>query len=338
MTDAIAEAAAALLVPADETGTPIEGEALDNTAPEVLEGGEAAEVVDEAKTPEDELIDELAAEDDTPEEDAPPPPHSWKAEDAEVWNGMNEAQREVVGRREKERDAYVTELGRKTAGEQRQLEQQASQAVAQQAENHANELYAYMQLTAPGVPDERLLYTQNPDDRLVFQRQEAAYRSGLAQQHELQQRIAGYQQHAAEVRRQSDEADLTAQAQFLQAELPQFFDPDEGPKLRQTLESIGSELGYPSELMAQADASDIMALKKAAEWRDDALKYRKIISKRMETVRGAKNLPRMSRPNAGQGPGAARIATEEQRDAAISQFQRDRSGEAALALLAGPRK
>ena len=50
MTDAIAEAAAALLVPADETGTPIVGDAIVNTAPEVLEG--AAEVVEEAKTPE----------------------------------------------------------------------------------------------------------------------------------------------------------------------------------------------------------------------------------------------------------------------------------------------
>ena len=50
------------------------------------------------------------------------------------------------------------------------------------------------------MPDERLLYSNNPDDVLTYQRQDAAYQRGLAQQHQLQQEIARAQQEAAQAR------------------------------------------------------------------------------------------------------------------------------------------
>lgn len=331
MTDAITEAAEALLVPAEEVK-----DGIDNTVPEgdaPLEGAEEALEGDEPEEVEAEEVEEAEAE-----EDLPPAPHSWKSEDGEAWKSMTPEQREVVGRREKERDAYVSDLGHKTAMERRALEQQAVEVIAAEADKHAQELYSYMQLTLPAEPDQRLLYTNDQSDSLLYQRQEAAYRAGFAQQQQLQQKIVGYQQQADEARRMGAEADTAANAEYLKSELPEFFDPEAGPKLRQTLESIGSELGYTPDSMAQANASDILALKKVADLREDAQKWRRHQAKRMETVRAAKNLPPMTRPNAGQGPGASRVASDEIREAARMQFQRDRSGEAALALLAQPRK
>src|SRR3546814_5587834 len=71
------------------------------------------------------------------------------------------------------------------------------------------------------------------------------------------------------------------------------FEPSTAPELQRTLESIGAELGYPAELMAQASSTDILALKRASDWKAKAEKYDKLIAKRMEGVRAAKALPRM---------------------------------------------
>lgn len=263
----------------------------------------------------------------------PPAPHSWSKEDAEAWAALTPEVREVVARREKERDKFVADVGRKAADQRKEVERQALEAVAQHADNYASQLSAYMSQSLPQPPDQRLLYTNNPDDIVLYQRQDAAYRAADAQQQQLQQSIAQSQQQAQMARQQAMTAQQQAEAQRLHEVLPEFFDPDTGPKLRQSLESIGQELGYPADLMAQAGANDILALKKAAEWRDKAAKFDKLVSKRMETVRQAKTLPKMTRPGSAASPAAAQSATAEREQAAISAFQRDRSGDAAAALL-----
>lgn len=288
---------------------------------------------------EEKLLEELAKEEgedgeqEQQEEEIPPPPNSWSKEDAEAWKALTPEAREVVQRREKERDRFVADLGRKAAEQRREVERTALEEVAKHADNYAAQLQAYLAQNMPSPPDQRLLYTGNPDDVLVYQRQDAAYRAGAAQQQELQQRIAQSQQQAEAARQQAMQTQTAAEAQRLQEVLPEFFDPEAGPKLRQSLESIGQELGYPLELMAQAGATDILALKTAAEWRDKAAKFDKIMAKRMETVRGAKQMPKVTRPGAVQPPVALREASAEREAAAIAQFQRDGSAEAAAALL-----
>jgi hypothetical protein len=282
-------------------------DAPDAQAPEAKDAKPAQSAEDDFL---DEIADELGPEDppepdeapdepdDEPEEDVPPPPNSWSKEDADAWRSMTPEARAVVERREKERDRYVSEIGRKSADQRRAVETEAMQALAQHADNFSQQLSVYASQLMPEAPDPRLLYTGDQNDVLIYQRQDAAYRAGLAQQHELQQRIAQSQQQAEAARRHAISAETVADAERLRDILPDFFDPNEGPKLRQVLESIGQDLGYSPELMAQAGTDDILALKKAAEWKDKAAKFDQLMGKRMETVRNAKTLPKMARPGA----------------------------------------
>ena len=70
-------------------------------------------------------------------------------------------------------------------------------------------------------------------------------------------------------------------------------------------------------------------MRKANEWRSDALKYRALMASRMETVRAARDMPRVSRPGRG-GRGAA----ESQRYAHDRQKMRDGDRDAAVRTFA----
>lgn len=275
-------------------------------------GTEEAEEQEEVEQEDDALADDDAEsegedsgeeiESEETSDEIPPPPHSWSKEDAAVWAELTPEQRAVVQRREAERDKFVADVGRKGAEARRTIEREAMEAVAQHAETFSQQLEQYAQMFAPEAPDARLLYTGDQDDVLLYQRQDAAYRVSIAQQQELQQRIALSQQQAVEARKQANAALSQQEAELLRDALPEFFDPEAGPKLRQSLESIGQELGYTPDIMAQAGASDIVALKKVADMKvelDTLRAFKKRIDgKTMETVRAAKQLPRLTRPGA----------------------------------------
>jgi hypothetical protein len=274
-------------------------------------------------------------EDEAEEEEAPatPMPTSWSKEDAKAWAALTPEAQSVVVRREAERDKFVRETGRKAAETRHTVENEARQVLARQAEAHAAALTVYAQQFQANPPDQSLLYTGNPDDVLVYHRQDAAYRAAAAQQHQLQQAVAQAQQQALEVRSQANSQDLAVDAERLKEQLPEWFDTSSGPKLKQELQSIGSELGYPVELMAEASSVDILALKKAADWKAKADKFDKLVSKRMETVRAAKGLPKMARPGATPGRGAQAAQASSRRTDALQSFGETRSGSAAAALL-----
>lgn len=314
---------------------------IDNTEPpegvELLPEEDSAE---DARSAEEKLIDELAASGEDGEEDAeedpdqaediPPPPDAW-AKDADAWKDLTPAAREVVARREKEVTTGFREMGRKVAETKAQYEREAITAVAQHADNFARQLQGFAERYVPQPPNPELLYTGNADDVIIYQRQDAAHRAALSQQNDLQQRIAQSQQQAEQARNSLTASDMEAEREKLRETLPEFFDPDKGPDLQRSLELTGQELGYSAELMAQAGATDMLALKTAAGWREDAMKYRKIVAKRMETVRGAKKLPTMTRP--GGNRGAVPQASAEQRTKALQSYRETGSAESAASLL-----
>lgn len=317
---------------------PVEEKPIVSPIREEKQSGQEAPAEGESEdtlTEDEKLLSELDGEEEAPAdeaEDLPPPPNSWSKDDAEAWRNMPPEAREVVMRREKERDTYVANKGREFADQRRTIETQAMEAVAQHAETYAAQLSALMEQVTVPAPDPRYL-DMGEEGRVHYFKQDAAHRASLAQQQELQQRVVLSQQQAQQARSQVDVANQAAEAERLRAELPEFFDPEAGPTLQQSLESVGKALGYPPELMAQAGATDILALKTAAEWHDKATKYDRIIAKRMESVRGAKNLPKMTRPGAAPGQAITAEVSADRQAAAIAQFQRDRSGDAAAALL-----
>lgn len=319
-----------------EEQSPVEQQEAQEAAPQQSdEDAILSEIMDdepqaeEIAAPEDEdLESEVEAEEKA---EVPPPPTGWAKEDAEVWSELPERAREIIAKREKDQHAFIAETGRKTAEAKREIEQQAMEAVAKQAETHALQLQAYAQQFLPEPPDINLLYSEDPSDVIIYQRQDAEYRAAISQQQELQQQVAQLQRQADEARSANQSVLAQAEAERLRVELPEFFDPEAGPKLRQSLESIGQELGYRADELAQAGAVDIMAMKKANEWREKAAKYDRIVAKRMETVRSAKKLPTMSRPGATTGRGPVNSANDFRTK--LNTFEQTRSPESAAALL-----
>lgn len=319
-----------------EEQSPVEQQEAQEAAPQQSdEDAILSEIMDdepqaeEIAAPEDEdLESEVEAEEKA---EVPPPPTGWAKEDAEVWSELPERAREIIAKREKDQHAFIAETGRKTAEAKREIEQQAMEAVAKQAETHALQLQAYAQQFLPEPPDINLLYSEDSSDVIIYQRQDAAYRAAISQQQELQQQVAQLQRQADEARSANQSVLAQAEAERLRVELPEFFDPEAGPKLRQSLESIGQELGYRADELAQAGAVDIMAMKKANEWREKAAKYDRIVAKRMETVRSAKKLPTMSRPGATTGRWPVNSANDFRTK--LNTFEQTRSPESAAALL-----
>ncbi|HET7154981.1 MAG TPA: hypothetical protein VFI87_06400 [Hyphomicrobiaceae bacterium] len=262
---------------------------------------------EEPEESEDEESEEGEGADEEAEEAAKTPaPNSWSKEDKKAWDALTPEAQQVVLRREQERDKYVAEVGRKIVETRTTVENQARELIAKQAEEYAVQLSAYASRNLPEPPDQRLLYTGNPDDVLVYHRQDAAFRASSAQQQALQQEMAQAQQQAEAARTQAAQAERAVEARRLQELLPEWFDASTGPKLQTELQSIGSELGYPVELMAEASATDILALKKAAEWKAKADRLDRINGRKMEDVRRAKGLPRMVAP--GTKPSAAQAS------------------------------
>lgn len=336
MTDETSQpiTAADFLVPDEDNTAPI-----DNT--ELLDGLEEETAPTDAQSDEERLIDELAAEGDDGEEgteegeqetEIPPPPLGWTKEDAEAWKALTPEAREVVIRRDSERDRHMRKVTSEAAETRKTVEREAIAAVAQHKEIHAQQLQAYASLLTPQPADPRLLYTGDPNDVVIYQRQDAAHREGLAQQHRLQQEIAQSQQQAEQARNALNASELEAEQAKLRDALPEFFDPEKGPDLQRSLQLTGQELGYPAELMAQAGAADMLALKKAADWKAGYDKYQKIVAKRMESVRSAKRLPTMTRPGGGSR-GAVAAASAEKQAQALSQFAETRDPQAAATLL-----
>lgn len=315
----------------DALGAMPETEAPEQEAPEFAE--EAGEI-EEPEAEGQEL--EATEEDPEAEELKPDPlpvPTSWSKEDAKAWENLTPEAQAVIARREGERDKYVREAGRKAAETRQTVENEARAVLAQQAESHAQMLQAYAHLIVPAKPDPRLLYTGDQNDILTYQRQDAAHRAGLDQQQELHQAIAQSQQQANAAREQARTAEAQADAQRLADQLPEWFDETAGPNLRQELQSIGSALGYPNELMAEASSTDILALKIASEWKAKADKYDALNKDKMAAVRAAKGLPKMGQPGSVQGKGQQARAGSVRTNDAIAQFNRDRSPDAAAALL-----
>lgn len=317
---------------AEAIGAIEETPAPEQEAPEFAEEGEIEEQA-ESESEEPETEEEIEEEAEEPKPEPIPAPNSWSKEDQKAWEALTPEAQAVIARREGERDKFVRETGRKAAETRHTVENEARAILAQQAEQHAQALEAYARLIMPQEPDTRLLYSNDPNDNLLYHRQDAAYRAGLAQQQQLQQTIAQSQQQAEAARQQAHTAETQVDAQRLADQLPEWFDDTAGPKLRAELQSIGAELGYPNELMAEASSTDILALKKAAEWKAKAEKFDALNKDKMTAVRAAKGLPAMGKPGTVATKGQQARAGSAKVSDAIAQFNRDRSPEAAAALL-----
>lgn len=232
------------------------------------------------------------------EQDALPAPNSWPAEDAEKFKSIPRDVQEIIARREADRDRQVYAKGQ----EVRKVEGDAREAVLKIQHNYMSGIQSLIG-EAPPPADFRLLNTGQEADRNVFFQQEAAVRQWQTQQQALQSHLSEVQQHAQAIEEQHRQAVYAQTNEVLERELGDTWsEPSKRQKFLSDLEPIGGELGYSRELMAQADATDILALKKVADYRTDALKWRDLQKRKMTDVRShiGKFPPNVTQPGAAK--------------------------------------
>lgn len=263
---------------------------------EPIEDEEEEESDDAEPEEADEESEDDATESEEGEEEPEPvkAPVSWSKEDAEVFAKLDPKAQAVIQRREAERDRYVQQKSVEAAQTRDRVANEARDIIAKLHEENVRQLDSYASLILPQKPDIRLLDSGIPENVSLFYRQQAAYEGATAQLHELQQRKYQSEQAANSAREQSQQAERSMDAQRLREQLPEWF--DSASTIQADLQSIGQELGYPDELMREASSTDILALKKALDWKQKADKYDKAMGKQMEAVRAAKGLPKMAKP------------------------------------------
>lgn len=253
----------------------------------------------EAPEPSDEP--ELEA-DDIEDDDLPPiqPPVSWPDEDKAAFAELPRHLQERVSTREAEREKFAQAKSREAATARIQAEQQAAQAIQQAQVAHAQQLQSLLP-EIPGEPSAHLLTT----DPTAYA-EAVDYRNWVIGQHQYAQQVINQisQQHTQLGQYQEAQA-MQASIELLSSEFPEFLDEAKRPELVKQLTSTGVALGYSQDQLAAIDGGDVLALRTAAEWKAKADKLDALMAKRMEKVRGAKNLPRVSRPGVAQPKGAA---------------------------------
>jgi hypothetical protein len=284
---------------------------------------EPAEGADETAT--EGVDDETGLEEEV--DDLPPieAPVSWDAEAKAKFAELPRDAQEVITKRESERERFVQQKSQEAARAKQEAEAAALQQVAAYDAQVAQRLQQYAEAIAPQRPNPALLQ----HDPQAFYAMQADYEAKVAQQRELQQQAQGYAQQAQARAMQIAQAELTEQHRIIVDKFPEYADPTTGPELQRKLSAVAKELGYPDELIGQARATDILAIRQAAEWKADAEKYRALQKSKMEKVRAARGLPRVATPGVSQGPDQLRARTAQAAlDTALTSKNRDVSGAA----------
>jgi hypothetical protein len=169
---------------------------------------------------------------------------------------------------------------------------------------------------------------------MAFYAQQANYEAALAQQRELQQQAQLFAQQAQARAQQIEQQHNAEQHRIIVENFPEYADPTTGPELRSKLSAVAKALGYSDELINQARANDILALRTASDWKAKADKYDALQAKKMEKVRAAKGLPKVATPGVANTPGQSAARNEAAlRDVLLNSKNRDQQGAAFEALL-----
>lgn len=255
------------------------------------------------------------------EAESPPiaAPNSFTEEEKAEFAGLPRPMQEALARREADRDRAfhikTQEASRAKTDAERAVIAKAAE-IERQSLEQLNQLAT---LFMPQAPDERLLYG---DDRQVaeYNRQKAIHDRALAQlgraAQERETKLNAYSQEL-----HSREAE--AFRQTLSEQFPEYLDPVQSPKHQQELASIARDLGYSDDLIASAGAPDILAMRKAAEWKRGHDKWKAIEAKKMEGVRAAKQLPKVAKPGTALPKGAANAERYQADRAAMRRGDKD---------------
>lgn len=250
--------------------------------------------------------DEIPDEEAEPDQPAIDPPHSWTAEDKAKWGDLPREAQEIIARRETEVARAITAKSEEAKTARETVVEQAKTEIATFREQQAAQIRQYAALFTPEPPDERLLYTGNQQDSILYQQQQAAFMRAHAQQQQLQQAAQYEEAQAQLIRDEQSKAAREADNKRLREEWPEWFmEGETGQKLQNDLKSIALEVGYPAELWEERNAADVLALRKVSDWKAKAAKWDSYDRNRRTPngqFRQQRQLPPVTRPGSTARP------------------------------------
>lgn len=293
------------------------------------EDGSEPEEEEEEDLGEDEEPAEEEEEAEEPEEELPAidPPNSLTAEEKEAFKNLPREAQEFTARRIGELEKGFQRKAEEAAHTRQAVENEARQAIAQLQQQAAAELQQYADLIAPQKPDP----SYYPDWQ-SYSTAQAHYEALVAQRGQAQQRAQEYAAQAQAQQATIEQAEMAREVEILKSAFPEWYAPETSANLQNELTAIAKELGYSDEHVQHARATDILAMRKAAEWKAKAEKLDAVNKTKMEKVREAKTLPKVTKPGVAHGTPskqaraeaswqAARKATSRvEREAAFGDF------------------
>jgi hypothetical protein len=291
----------------EQDETPVEG---------AEEQSEAAEGADDETGLEEEA-------DDLPPIEAPV---SWDAEAKEVFKTLPREAQEIVQKREAERERFVQSKSQEAARAKETAVQQAQAELAQIQAQFAQQYQSFADSIQVSEPDP-MLQVQDP---IAYAQQMRAFQQANAQRTAAQQAAQQHAQQAQWQALQVQQAENAEQHRIIVENFPEYADPTTGPELQRKLTAAAKRLGYTDELISQARATDILAMRNVAEAFDKADKYDALQKTKMEKVRAAKGKPPVTtRPGVAQGADQVRARnTQSLKEVLATTKNRDVQGNA----------
>ena len=250
---------------------------------------------DEGEAEEEDDFEDEDDEEGEPEEDIAVPV-GLKAEHKELFAQLpREAQRvasEIIGQREKDSQAGV----QKAVLAQREAERSAADQVAETQRDYADRFEALASVFAPKPPDPRLAQ-QDPGQYIALK---AQYDAEAAEFEQLKQQISGHRSEADQHFQQQDQQFFVERHQQLMG-IPEYANEESRRDFLESIDSIGTELGYEPDEMANATFRDIVTLKRLKRAEEKAAKYDALLARRNERPRKAGKFAKAA-PAGGQAP------------------------------------
>lgn len=237
---------------------------------------------------------------DEPEQPAIDPPVSWKAEDKEAFKSLPPEVQKTIADRETERERFVQAKSQEAASTRVAVENEARAVIAQQQQQMAQELQQYASLIQPQEPDA----SQYPDWQ-TYSYAKSQFDAAVAQRSQAQRQAEQYAAQAQAQQQHIAQAEQQAEVAKLRTEFPEWFEP--GANHQQALTAIARDMGYSEEHVTQARAVDILAMRRAAVWKEGYDKLQALNKSKMETVREAKKLGPVTRPGVAQPAGSGKV-------------------------------
>lgn len=280
-----------------------EEEPTDDPAEEGEEGDEPTEELEE------ESEDESEGEEDEPAEptEVIKPPVSLNKDQKAAFTQLAEANPELAkvwAESEAQRNREVQTATTRAAEAQRTAATEAQGALAGIQRQYAAELEVYAQAFLPSKPDVSLLGT----DPVAYAQEVALAEQMQAQHDEIMQRVAQIRGGADNIDHGQRQADIANNQAVLREAWPEILDPSQQPALWQGIVDVGSELGFTPELLNQANATEMLALRKARDWQTKAAKWDAHQARKMQNVRAAKELPKASKPGTSPSRQASKVS------------------------------